>query len=561
MIKNNKYRIRILRFLRPFAEGRCRYVAAMVVLSVIALLVDLLQPQLYKMFINNVVLEGNYYKIIIVCFGYIVLFIVNTGAGYIKYFVQIRFSNKLLLNVKTDILNKLFSLSRTKYDNLDVGDVKMRLEDDTLETEQFVERQSIGLIVAIVSGIVYVIMLIRIDWRLTLFSLVMIPTTIVLDNFLSKREMKLNNGNRENDKNMSGWLHRTMQGWREIKALGIERKQETVYSNYLQNYANYYKKWINYWTTRVLVIPKIRDVLLMQFGLYFLGGVLIMNNSIRIGDLLVFVLYYERLATSIKTLSSSNAELVASIPYIDRMVLSANSTEDIILLGRNNQTVNKQSIECISVKNVSFSYVDNDKMILNNVSMNVRRGDRIALVGRSGCGKTTLLKILAGLLEPKQGMVLYNGTNIDALQDDYIYKRVGVIMQDSVLLNCTIRQNLLYGKENATAKELRGACIKANIWNYICSLPNGLETLVGELGDKLSAGQRQRILLARLFLSSPDVYFFDEATSNLDSYNETLVYDALKKIDREKIVFLISHRKSVWKLCNKVYSVEKHRYI
>ena len=152
--------------------------------------------------------------------------------------------------------------------------------------------------------------------------------------------------------------------------------------------------------------------------------------------------------------------------------------------------------------------------------------------------------------------ILHKEINIDSL-----HERIGLIMQDTTLYHCSIRENLYYAKSDASDNEIEDACRKACIWEYINGLPDGLDTVVGERGINFSAGQRQRIVLARTFLKSPDIYVFDEATSNLDVCNESLIYDALRSISDDKIVLLITHRKSVWKLCNKIYSVETKNYM
>ena len=180
----------------------------------------------------------------------------------------------------------------------------------------------------------------------------------------------------------------------------------------------------------------------------------------------------------------------------------------------------------------------------------------IAITGASGCGKSTLLKVLAGFYEPTSGAVLYSGVNITKLDRAVIQKEIGFVMQESTLFNCSIRENLMYGNARVGEKEMRAACEKAYIIDYIDSLPEGLDTIVGEQGVKLSCGQRQRIILARVFLKSPDIYILDEATSNLDADSESFIHDALKEIDNEKIIIVVSHRESSKNLCNKVFNLE-----
>lgn len=553
MIKNFKYRLNVIKKLLPYTGALKKYIFITALLSLITMAVNLFQPQLYKVFIDNVVLGGNYYQFKYVVIGYLLVFFVTVLIEFINYKIGVKFGNDFLFRVKEKILNKFLKIPHSQYETLDIGETKMKLEDDPIQLTQFLDRQSIGLCISYLSLVLYTGVLLMIEWRLAIFSLVLIPITIILDNFLSKYEKKLNNQNRDNDRSMSGWMHESMQGWREIKALCLGKTQEKIYTKYLYNYAVYYGKWINYWTARVLVIPKIRDLLFMQFGLYFFGGLLIINNELEIGELLVFMLYYENLSASIKTISSCDAELIASMPYVDRVLVELKEEPQEVY----NPNIEIKKLKKIKLTNVAFSYGETEPTILKNVNFCAESGDRIAIVGSSGCGKTTLLKIITGLVKPSSGNVYYNDYDLNEFSIDCLHNKIGIVMQDTTLFNCSIRDNLLYGKDSATEEEMVEACTKAHIWDFVKDQPLKLDTVVGENGIKLSAGQRQRVVLARLFLNSPDVYFFDEATSNLDAYSENFIHDALRSIDDQKIVFIISHRKSAWELCNKIYSVEE----
>lgn len=166
--------------------------------------------------------------------------------------------------------------------------------------------------------------------------------------------------------------------------------------------------------------------------------------------------------------------------------------------------------------------------------MHITKGERIAITGKSGCGKTTLLKLLTGIIQPTQGRILFSGVDVRDIDLSEMHKRIGFVMQENMLFNVSIRENLLYGKSNATDDDLREACQKACIYDFIQSLPEKYETIIGEKGIKLSGGQKQRIVLARLFLRQVDIFIFDEATSAIDQYSESIIHDVIKTLGKIK---------------------------
>ena len=210
-----------------------------------------------------------------------------------------------------------------------------------------------------------------------------------------------------------------------------------------------------------------------------------------------------------------------------------------------------KAIDSIEIENLSYHYPGQEDL-LKNVSLSIRWEERIAIVGKSGCGKTTLLKLLVGLLNPDEGRVLYSGIEINRIKISRLHKRIGFILQNSHLYNMSIKENLLLGNPNATKEELDDACRKACILDFIQGLSDGFDTVIGENGSKLSGGQRQRIALARAFLMDVDVYIFDEATSAIDQYSEKLINDAIANMSQDKIVIIVAHRESSIQLCNRV---------
>lgn len=543
--------MKILTVLYPFSYGVKRFLLINMLIGISAMGLSFIQPLFYKLFIDDVILKNNFNLIRYVITGYIVIFMLNLLFSYIKKYSTNRLINRITFRAKIKIWHGFLAQDFISYESTSVGDMKMRLDDDTACINSYADAQTVDYIISYITIIVSALLLLFIEWRLALFSFIAIPLTFWLDHITAKREAKEQNKQRENDQKMSSWLHSSIRGWREVKALNLGKHEERQFARFIHQYAIYFGTWINYWVVRVLVIPKIKEEFLMQFLLYFFGGLLIISGHFEIGSLLVFMQYYGILSNAVKTVSSTDAELLSSTPQSDRMITELSKT---YMKKIHNKIVSNNDTQ-IEFKNVSFAYQNTKADVLNDVSFIIKSGERTAITGRSGVGKTTVLKLMMGMLKPSSGQVLYSGIDLSEIHLSCMHRHIGFVMQENALFNTSIKENLLYGNEKATDIELNEACRKAFILDYINTLPNGMDTIIGEQGIKLSGGQKQRIVLARLFLRDVDVFIFDEATSALDQFSESIIHDAIESISRDKTIIVVAHRESSLSLCNRVITL------
>ncbi len=545
MLKSVKYKLSVLDKIMPLTKG-VRHLFILNLLFSIAIIVSgFIAPLFYKIFIEETIISGKMETFLPVLSGYALIHFGVIIIQYIKNHFNNKIRNCVTFRAKLKMWQDLFKWDFPEYERANIGDTKMFIEDDVQVLLNFSSYYTIDYLIQFATMLVCVVILFVMDWRLALFSITCIPLTSGVDSFLSKREKALNNEQRENDKEMNAWLFSSLQSWKEVKALNLQNRQKSAFVRHIKKYALYYAKWINYWTLRVLVIPKIRNEFLMRFGLYFLGGLLVMNRQMSIGSLLIFATYFEMLTKAIQGVSSTDADLQGKKPYLDRLLQKleeeypAEQGEDL------------NSIDSIEIEKLSFHYPGQEDLF-RNVSFSARQGERIAIVGKSGCGKTTLLKLLVGLLHADEGKIRYSGVEIHNIKISGLHKRIGFILQNSRLYNMSVRENLLLVSPDAAKEDLEEACRKACILDYIQELPDGFDTVIGENGSKLSGGQRQRIALARAFLMDVDVYIFDEATSAIDQYSERLINDAIAGVGEDKIVIIVAHRESSIQLCNRV---------
>ena len=545
--KNIKYRLTFVRDLLPFTVGVRKFFILNALLSIISLALSFVKPTLYRMFIDEVILKAKINMLFHVVVGYLFICLVDVLFGYIKQYNNNRLINRTVFRVKHRIWKGFFKLNFAEYEKQNIGDAKMKIEEDTSTLPSFANQQTIDYAIAYISMIFSAILLFTIDWHLALFSIIVIPISMFLDNTTSKREKYYNEKMRINGQNTTAWLQTSIQGWREVKALNLQRHERHTFMRFLHENGKLYSKWVHYWTIRVMLLPRIRDDLFMQFGLYFLGGILIINNRLGISDLLVFSVYYGMLSDAIKTVSTADAELQSSMPHTNRVLGELTKAGSMAKCG-----IAPDSSNVIVFENVSFAYDGSDKKVITGFSLRINRGERIAITGKSGCGKTTILKLMTGMLTPDEGSVSFSGVDLKRIDIRAMHRRMGFVMQENLLFNTTIKENLTFGKNDATKTEMIDACKRAYIYDFIESLPNGLDTVIGERGIRLSGGQRQRIVLARLFLRNADIIIFDEATSALDQFSENTIQEAIRNIGHDKTLIVVAHRKSSIELCDRV---------
>ncbi len=545
-----KYKAYVLGRIMPLAKGVKHLFIINLFLSVAIVITEFIVPLFYKEFIEQTIILGRIETFVPILLGYVLIHFGVIGIQYIKNYFNNKIRNQITFRAKLKMWQNLFKWKFPEYERMNIGDTKMYMEDDVQVLLNFSSYYTIDYLIKFATLLISVGILFVMEWRLALFSIICIPLTSGIDSILSKREKLLNNEQRENDKEMNTWLYHNLQSWKEIKALNLQTGQKVIFISHIKKYALYYAKWINYWTLRALIIPQIRNEFLMRFGLYFFGGLLVMNGHMSIGNLLVFATYFEMLTQAILNVSAIDADLQGKKPYVDRLLQKLEEEYP----NENGEQLEK--ITSIEVQNLSYHY-PKQQDIIRNVNLAIHQGERVAIVGKSGCGKTTLLKLLVGILEPDEGKIIYSGVDLKNIKISGLHRRIGFIMQNNHLYNMSVKENLLLANPTATEEELEEACRKACILDFIAQLPEGLDTVIGEGGCKLSGGQRQRIVLARTFLMDADVYIFDEATSALDQYNEKLINDVIANISEDKIVIVVAHRESSIQLCDRVIRLDE----
>lgn len=550
MYEKIKYRKKVLQMLATLAKGVRWYFFLLFLFSVLDLLLAMMAPVFYSMFISDVIIGGKTAVLGIVIAGYLANYLLTCLTAFMENRCRYMLKNTVFVRLKKKLIRGFLSKDFAEYDKMDIGRTKMILDEDIEHLSDFVDTQSITYMIQYVKMVILLIVLFLMDWRLSLILVAMVPVSFLLQHWNGKRAQKWEDLIWDNYHTWASWMNENLYSWREIRTLNQQENSRNTFIDYIEKYRKYFRMQTHYWVTAVLVIPKIKDEFLMQFLLYFLGGIFIYKGYLSIGVLLVFAEYYKMLTDSVKQITDAEGSLQTNRSYYDRVLDEAFGTAPKPKhLGNAIEQLPSYDIE---LQNVSFQYDEGEQEILHDFHLQIKQGERIGIVGESGRGKSTLLKLLTGMAAPTSGKVLVGGVDLQQIDLDALYAKIGFVQQENKLFNDTIYENLLYGNENADRNDMMEACKKACIDKFILSLPDGLDTVIGENGIKLSGGQKQRLVLARLFLKEASVYIFDEATSALDQRHEYLIQKTLRKISPDKTIIVVSHRKSSLQICDRL---------
>jgi ATP-binding cassette subfamily B protein/subfamily B ATP-binding cassette protein MsbA len=395
---------------------------------------------------------------------------------------------------------------------------------------------------AIIQLVGSLIVLIFVDWRLMIGGLLLLPAVWVTHRTWIRRVRPLYKDIRSRRQGIDASTTETFGGIRIVRTFARDRTESSRFTRGTHLLAR--QQLMVWWSTRIIEV--IWEVLipLASTGLLLYGGWQILNQDLTLGDLMMFLVYLTMLLGPIASIASSAMSFQNNLAGLDRVLdLLEEETEDARSDGQ--IELNRQSVGgAIEFESVSFHYPGSTQHVLRDVSFSAPAGCTIALVGRSGAGKTTLCNLVARFFDPTSGRILIDGKSIDDV-DLHSYRRLlGVVEQDVFLFDGTIRDNIAYGRRGATDEEIVAAAKAAAAYDFVMGMPKGLDTWIGERGVKLSGGQRQRLAIARAILADPRILILDEATSNLDSESERLIQQSLRELLENRTAFVIAHRLS-----------------
>ncbi len=391
-------------------------------------------------------------------------------------------------------------------------------------------------------------------WDLTLIAVVVLPLAFYFVSRLGKRLKKVSERTQEKISVLTEMLAESFSGIKIIKSFCRERDEIRRFGETNQSY---YRELMR--STRITGATSLIMEFVGGIGIGFViwyGGSLVIDGVITAGDLFSFFTAVVLIYTPARRLAAAQNTLQQMRAPLDRVDLLLSEQRE-----EGGQTVLGKFTDAIVFDRVSFRYEGTDDDALNNVSLTVKKGEIIALVGRSGAGKTTFVDLIPRFYSPAEGGIRIDGTDISTATLKSLRSLIGIVSQDIILFNDTVRANIAYGRPEASAEELIGAATAAFANEFIRELPDGYDTVIGERGVRLSGGQKQRLSIARAILKNPPILILDEATSSLDTASEIMVQRALENLMNDRTAFVIAHRLSTVRRANRIIVMDRGRII
>lgn len=501
----------------------------------------LLPPYCYLLFLNEVINAKRFEMLWFVLALYMIIFM---GKAIVSVFIKNIYNSifpVMTIEIKEKMLGKYSSFDIDVLHGYTAGELKERLQKDTENVVLYQEKQ-LEIMITSVYILIIIGILLCMNWILAVISFALLPISFFITRFIKRKSNTQYKKRRQLSGKYNDFMIYNMYFWKGVKTNCQEEEQERQFDSLLKDMGDAFVKSHMFWFINRTFLA-FKDVFLTKMGLYLLGGILVIKGLATVPILLTFMEYYADLVNRLLEISDIIVKIGEQEESIERV-------EAVMRKSQPKRPYKLDSFEKIEFQNVDFSYTKEQGVILRDFNMQLHRGESLAIVGESGCGKSTVIKIMAGYLVPERGDVLWNDHSVKEIDRTSIYAKVGFLMQESSLFNLTIRENLLFGKEDATEKEMIDACTKANIMEFINELSLGFETLIGENGIRLSGGQKQRLAIARLFLQNPEVIVLDEATSALDYQNEREILEKFIENNKDKTFIMVTHRGTSIKKCN-----------
>lgn len=541
-------RLSVLKQMKSYTKSVKGSVAALFIISAFAIPVTLIPPRFFQILIDEVMEQRDMSKFTVVVLGLLMVYLLRFLLDGASLFFGNRVLNRFTYNLRKDVLQKYQKASYSFLEKKEAGDLKMRIMEDVDCLGNFIGEQVVDYFFGFFMIIFTLYAALRIDVKMTLYCLLVIPVVFLVNYLIGKGTRKVNEEIRSVNQDYYSSTHSTLQFWREIKAQNAEKAFIDRFQNFRLILARLGLKSIRYWGYSE-VFNDFKANYLTKVMVYIIGAFFVISGDISVGALIMFSEYFALLFSSLDSMNSKRAALKADTPYYKRIFETLDFPEESSIKSK------AVPLHRIDINNLCFSY-DKDGETLKNVTMSIKKGDYIAIVGKSGCGKTTLIKLLLGLYEADSGDICWNLQSLRELNKESLYHQIGVVMQDSFLFNMSIRENLLLSDQNAEETDLITACQRANIYSFIKSLPNGFDAVIGERGVKLSGGQKQRLAIASALLKQPQLLILDEATSALDKQSEDVINDTINMLAKEMTVIVVTHKPATALRAKKVVVME-----
>ncbi len=481
----------------------------------------------------------------------LVLLLQNVPATILRYSIISKIVRRSGAGLKSAVVRKLQKLSITYHKDMQAGKIHSKFIKDTESIDSLLSNLLHGIIPNIITVIVATAISVYNNGFIALFFLVVIPINVLLTNFFKNKISKVNRDYRLKTEDVSSKLNNMLEmipvtkshGLENVEINSINRKilnQSGSGRNVDMNTGNF-GSWV--WVV---------NMILSGTCLVFCAF-LALNSVIKVGDIVLYQSMFSQISSSVIALTNLVPTFATGVEALSSVSEIMNAT-DVEITGKGKVPHIDGSV---TFKNVSYHYPDNNQNVIENFSLDVKQGECIAFVGASGSGKSTIMNLIIGFLKATEGEILIDNKPIDSFNLSQYRHHISVVPQNSILFSGSIRQNITYGLDHYSEEQLAKVVEMANLNEFLKDLPNGIDSQVGEHGDKLSGGQRQRITIARALIREPKILILDEATSALDNISEFHVQRAISSSIEGRTTFIVAHRLSTIRNADRIVVMDQ----
>ena len=484
------------------------------------------------------------------------IFLLQAAFTAIQSYLLSYVGEHIVYDLRTSLYTQLQKLSLSFYSSRRVGDIVSRLSSDVTQMRTMLTNNLTGFLSQVLTLIGSIIIVLTMNTRLTLFILALVPVLIAVAGIFGSRLQKGSTQIQDQLADSTVVAEEGLQAIRVVKSFGREEYE-------IQRYHNAMEKTFRA-SLQMSVYNSLFTALMMFLGfstiaaIMWYGGREVISGHLTLAMITGFLMYGISIAASLGGLAGLYAQLRSAIGGVQRVFEILDTSPSI--LDEPKAMVLPPARGQIRFENVSFTY-DGEAPVLQNVSLDIQAGEILALVGPSGAGKSTIFNLIPRFYDPTQGSIRLDGHDLRSVTQHSLREQIGIVPQETILFGGSIRENILYGRLDASEAEMIEAAKAANAHEFIMAFPKQYETIVGERGMNLSGGQRQRIAIARAILKDPAILLLDEATSSLDNESEGLVQEALDRLMQNRTTVIVAHRLSTIKVAYRIAVLESGRIV
>ncbi|MGG3470486.1 ABC transporter ATP-binding protein [Neobacillus pocheonensis] len=467
------------------------------------------------------------------------LYILSAIFSYIQQFIMAGVAQKTVYNLRNEVVDKLNRLPLKYFDARTHGEILSRAVNDIDNISTTLQQSLTQLITSIVTLVGVIVMMLTISPLMTLIVVVTLPLSFVATASIAKKSQTYFKGQQKSLGQLNGHVEEMYTGHKVVKVFGHEKKSLEKFEEI--NDQLYQSGWKAQFVSG-MIMPLMSFI--NNIGYVFVsvaGGILVTKKAIEIGDIQAFIQYARQFSQPITQTAMIANVIQSTIASAERVFEILDETEEVP--EANNTLKIEEPKGDVKFEHVSFGYKENETLIAD-MNIDVKPGQRVAIVGPTGAGKTTLINLLMRFYEINSGKILVDGIDTRDLKREQLRGIFGMVLQDTWLFNSTIRDNIAYGREGATEEEIVAAAKAANADHFIRTLPDGYDTILNEEASNISQGQKQLLTIARAILADPAILILDEATSSVDTRTEVQIQRAMNRLMQGRTSFIIAHRLS-----------------